>query len=242
MTTKIALVTGANKGIGLEIARGLGKAGVTVLVGARSPERGEAAVATLRAEGHDAAFVRIDVTDAGSVTAAAEQVDAAYGRLDILVNNAAIISRAEGWTPIDTPVEVVRETFETNVFGVVAVTRAFAPLLERSAEPRIVNVSSEVGSFAAMTNPESPFYMLKGVGYQASKSALNAVTVAYAKHFAGTAFKVNAVNPGYCATDLNDNAGHRTPEEGSRAAIRMALIGADGPTGTFESEEGPHPW
>ncbi|HEY1180339.1 MAG TPA: SDR family oxidoreductase [Phytomonospora sp.] len=242
MTTKIALVTGANKGIGLDIARGLGKAGATVLVGARSVERGEAAAATLRSEGHEAAFVRLDVTDAETIAAAAKHIEEAYGRLDILVNNAGIIDRREGWMPTETPVEAVRDTFETNVFGVVAVTNALVGLLERSAEPRIVNVSSEVGSFEMMTNPESPYYLLRGVGYQASKSALNAVTIAYAKTFADTAFKVNAVNPGYCATDLNGNAGHRTPEEGSRAAVRMALVGADGPTGTFESEEGRHPW
>ncbi|MEV0648798.1 SDR family oxidoreductase [Phytomonospora sp. NPDC050363] len=242
MTDKIALITGANKGIGLEIARGLGKAGVTVLVGARSPERGEAAVGTLRAEGHKAEFVRIDVTDAETIAAAAQVVEEVHGRLDILVNNAAVLNRQEGWVVTETPVAAVRDTYETNVFGVIAVTNAFVPLLERSAEPRIVNVSSEVGSFEMMTNPDSPYYMLKGVGYQASKAALNAVTIAYSKHFAGTAFKVNAVNPGYCATDLNGHAGHRTPEQGSRAAIRMALIGADGPTGTFESEEGPHPW
>lgn len=239
---KIALVTGANKGIGLEIARGLGAAGLTVLVGARSAERGEKAAKGLRDTGLDARFLALDVTDAGSVAAAAKTVEEEFGRLDVLVNNAAIASKSEPWIAGETRADVLREVYETNVFGVAEVTAAMVPLLKAAPAARIVNVSSEVGSFAAQLDKEGPFWSFSAIGYVSSKTALNMVTVGYAKYFWDTPVKVNAVNPGYCATDLNDNSGFRTAEEGSRAAIKMALLDADGPTGTFQSEEGEHSW
>ncbi|WP_285660492.1 SDR family oxidoreductase [Actinorhabdospora filicis] len=243
MTEKrIALVTGANKGIGFEIARGLGAAGLTVLVGARSPERGEKAAAELREAGLDARFLRLDVTDEESVEAAVKVVEAEFGRLDVLVNNAGILSPKESWIAAETPVAALREVYEVNVFGVVAVTKAMIPLLRAAPAARVVNVSSELGSFEKQLDREGPFWEFSGVGYPSSKAALNMITVGYAKYFRDTPVLVNAVNPGYCATDLNGNSGHRTAEEGSRAAIRMALLDEGGPTGAFVEEQGELGW
>jgi NAD(P)-dependent dehydrogenase (short-subunit alcohol dehydrogenase family) len=243
MTTQIALITGANKGIGLETARILGGRGITVLVGARSAERGEPAAAALAAEGFDARFVRLDVTDAGTVEAAAKWIDAEFGRLDILVNNAAITTTgATGFPPSRTTAEQVRAAFETNVFGVVAVTNAMLPLLRRSPAGRIVNVSSELGSLARHGDPSHPAHGVNLLPYNTSKSALNAVTVAYAKELAGTPVTVNAATPGYCATDLNGHAGHRTAEQGASVIAGVALLGDGGPTGAFLGEDGPLPW
>ncbi|WP_026924078.1 SDR family oxidoreductase [Glycomyces arizonensis] len=232
MTEKIALITGANKGIGYATAQGLGKAGVTVLVGARSPERGEQAAAKLRAEGHDAAFVRLDVTDRQTITAAAEHVEATYGKLDILVNNAGIALADGGWNTSELTVATTRKIFETNVFGVIAVTNAFLPLVRRSEAGRIVNVSSEVGSLATMTRDDLPSWLQPGA-YGASKSALNMLTVSYSIELRETPIKINAVTPGFTKTDFNDNRGDRNVQEAAQIAIDMALIGDDGPSGTF---------
>jgi NAD(P)-dependent dehydrogenase (short-subunit alcohol dehydrogenase family) len=243
MTTQIALITGANKGIGFETARILGRGGSTVLLGARSSERGEQAAATLKAEGIDARFVRLDVTDAGTVEAAAKLIDAEFGRLDILINNAAITATGTaGRPPSETAADLVGAAFETNVFGVVAVTNAMLPLLRRSPAGRIVNVSSGLGSLTMHSDPSSAVYGVNLLPYNASKSALNAVTVAYAKELAGTSITVNAATPGYCATDLNDHAGERTPEQGAAVIAEVALLGEDGPTGAFLAEEGRLPW
>ncbi|MEU4821059.1 SDR family oxidoreductase [Actinomadura sp. NPDC023710] len=244
MTTQIALITGANKGIGLETARILGRGGAAVLLGARSAERGEPAAAALAAEGIDARFVRLDVTDADTVEAAAKWIDAEFGRLDILVNNAGITTTgATGFPPSRTSPDLVRTAFETNVFGVVAVTNAMLPLLRHSPAGRIVNVSSELGSLTLHGDPSSPVHGVNLLPYNASKSALNAVTVAYAKELAGTSITVNAATPGYCATDLNEHAGYRTPEQGASVIAGVALLGDDGgPTGAFLSEDGPLPW
>ncbi|GII57402.1 short-chain dehydrogenase [Planotetraspora thailandica] len=233
MTT--ALITGANKGIGFEIAKGLRAAGVTVLAGARDPGRGREA-----AERLGATFVQLDVTSPGSVAAAAELIEKEHEVLDILVNNAGIAQG--GPTPSGTPLETTRRVYETNVFGVVAVTNAMVPLLRRSPAGRIVNISSEVGSLTFASDPDSPFYWLNGVAYQSSKTALNMITLCYAKEFKDTAIKVNACNPGYCATDLNGHSGHRTAEQGAAVAIRLALLGEDGPTGAFLEDEGALPW
>ncbi|MBO3752077.1 SDR family oxidoreductase [Streptosporangiaceae bacterium NEAU-GS5] len=228
----IALITGANKGIGYEVARGLAAEGVTVLAAARDQERGARAAAEIGAR-----FVQLDVTSAESIAAAAKQVAADYGTLDVLVNNAGIAQG--GWVPSEVEMEPLRAVYETNVFGVVAVTNAFIPLLRASPAPRIVNVSSEVGSLSKAIDPADPLYALTGLAYQSSKSALNMVTLCYAKEL--TAFKVNACSPGYCATDLNGFSGPRTPQRGAEVVIRLALA-ADGPTGTFVDEDGPIPW
>ncbi|GII32262.1 SDR family oxidoreductase [Planotetraspora mira] len=230
-----ALITGANKGIGFEIARSLGLAGVTVLAGARDRSRGEEAAARL-----GAAFVQIDVTSEESVAAAAEWIEKEHGRLDILVNNAGIAQG--GPTPSRTPLETTRRVYDTNVFGVIAVTNAMMPLLRRSPAGRIVNVSSEVGSMEMASDPESPIYALNGVSYQSSKTALNMITLCYAKEFAGTSIKINACSPGYCATDLNGHTGHRSAEQGAAIAVRLALVDESGPTGAFLDDGGALPW
>ncbi|MFE9201989.1 SDR family oxidoreductase [Micromonospora sp. NPDC007230] len=231
MTTTIALITGAKKGIGLATARQFGARGWTVLVGARDAARGREAERTLRAEGTDARFVPLDVTDEVSVAAAAELVEQEYGRLDVLVNNAGII-RADGSAlPSETTLATLREVYETNVFGVVAVTNAFLPLLHKAPAARIVNVSSEVGSVAVMTDPQGALFELTSVPYPSSKAALNMVTAMYAKELRDTAIKVNAANPGYCATDLNHHSGFRTPEQGAEVSVHLATLPTDGPSG-----------
>jgi NAD(P)-dependent dehydrogenase (short-subunit alcohol dehydrogenase family) len=230
MTTTIALVTGANKGIGLEIARQLGARGGTVLAGARDAARGAEAERELRAGGADARFVRLDVTDAASVQAAAEGIEAEYGRLDILVNNAGIAVR--GGPPSATDLGVMRQIYETNVFGVVTVTNAMLPLLRRAPAARIVNVSSEVGSITAMTDPANPTSQSPaGLAYPSSKTALNMITALYAKELRDTAIKVNAANPGYTKTDLNGNTGYRSAAEGAEPIVALATLGDDGPSG-----------
>jgi NAD(P)-dependent dehydrogenase (short-subunit alcohol dehydrogenase family) len=227
----VALVTGANKGIGREIVAQLGARGLTVLLAGRNPRLVEPAAAELGVRA-----VILDVTDDASVAAAAKLVEADYGRLDVLVNNAGITGGRD-----DNSVANVQKVFDTNVFGVIRVTEAFLPLLRRSPAPRIVNVSSSVGSLGQMASPSdpSPFFSLT---YRPSKTALNAITLQYAKELAKEGIKVNAICPGYCATDLNNHAGHRTPQQGAEIAVAMALIGDDGPTGGFFDENGPVPW
>jgi NAD(P)-dependent dehydrogenase (short-subunit alcohol dehydrogenase family) len=232
MSSLIALITGASKGIGLETARQLGARGMTVLAAARDSARGGAAEDGLRAEGIDAHFVELDVTDAKSARRAAEWIDARYGRLDVLVNNAGIATR--GSPPSETSLDAMREVFETNVLGVITVTNAMLPLLRRAASARIVNVSSEIGSVTLMSDRSGPMWQLPpSLPYPASKSALNMVTAMYARELAGTAIKVNAANPGYCATDLNAHSGFRTPAEGASVSVHLATLPDDGPTGTF---------
>ena len=239
-TTQIALITGANKGIGLETARLLGEKGMTVLIGARNPELGEKAAAVLAGEGIDARFVRIDVTGTASVEAAARRIDEEHGRLDVLVNNAGISPASAYGPPSETSLGGLRETYETNVFGVVAVTNAMLPLLRRSPAGRIVNVSSELGSLTLHSDPSAPVNRVNLLPYNASKSALNAVTVAYAKELAGTPVTVVAAAPGYCATDLNGHTGPRTPAQGAAVIAAAATGGAA--NGAFVAEDGPVPW
>ncbi len=232
MAKPIALVTGANKGIGLETARQLGSRGATVLVAARDEGRGRDAEGVLRAEGIDARFICLDVTSEGAARKAAEQIDAEFGLLVILVNNAGIAR--SGGLPSETSVSGMREVLETNVLGVITVTNAMLPLLRRSAAGRIVNVSSEVGSVTLMSDRSNPMWQMPAsVSYPVSKSALNMVTAMYAKELAGTPVKVNAANPGYCATDLNGHTGFRTAAEGASVSVHLATLPADGPTGTF---------
>lgn len=231
-TTKIALITGANKGIGFETARQLGAAGMTVLVGSRDEARGHAAEVALREGGAEARFVELDVVSGESVRKAAAWTEAEYGQLDILVNNAGITGTNRS-LPSGTPLEAMREVYETNVFGVIAVTNAFLPLLRRPAAGRIVNVSSEVGSIGLQTDPDSPMagMMPPSLPYTSSKTALNMVTAMYARELADTAIKVNAANPGYTATDLNGNRGFRTPAEGAEVSVYLATLPDDGPNG-----------
>ena len=229
MTTTIALVTGANKGIGLETARQFGARGFTVLAGARDDERGLAAERALRADGADARFVRLDVTDDASVTQAAGWIEREYGRLDILVNNAGI---ARGNPASETDLALMQEVYEVNVFGVIRVTNAMLPLLRRAPAARIVNVSSEVGSITSQTDPASPLaQMPTSLAYPSSKAALNMITAMYARELRDTPIKVNAANPGYTKTDLNRNSGFRSVAEGAEASVYLATLPPDGPSG-----------
>jgi NAD(P)-dependent dehydrogenase (short-subunit alcohol dehydrogenase family) len=236
----IALVTGANKGIGYEIAAGLGALGWRVGVGARDEQRREAAVAKLRAAGADAFGVPLDVTDDQSVAAAAHLVQERAGRLDVLVNNAAITGGSPQQPTTVDPASV-RTVVETNVIGVIRVTNAMLPLLRRSAAPRIVNMSSSVGSLALQTTPGAETGPLSS-GYAPSKTFLNAVTIQYAKELSDTNILINAGCPGYCATDLNGFRGVRTPEQGAAIAIRLATLPDGGPTGGFFDDAGVVPW
>jgi NAD(P)-dependent dehydrogenase (short-subunit alcohol dehydrogenase family) len=233
MSAKIALITGANKGIGFETARQLGAQGMTVLVGARDEERGRAAEAALRDGGADARFVQLDVTDAKSVQRAAEWIEAEYGRLDVLVNNAGTATVARrGGPPSQTDLDDMRAVYEINVFGVVAVTNAMLPLLRRAEAARIVNVSSEVGSLGSQSDPASPLaQMPPSAQYPSSKAALDMLTVMYAKELRDTPIKVNAANPGYTDTDFNDHRGFRTAAEGAEPSVYLATLPDDGPSG-----------
>ena len=236
---KIALVTGANKGIGKEIARQLGRQGMTVLIGARDAERGAEAANELKQEGIDARAVLLDVTKADSIAAVAAQIEREFGRLDVLVNNAGIALDG-GFYNAD--VDMMRRTYETNVFGVVALTRALVPLLQKSAAGRIVNMSSGLGSLAQNSDPNWVYARVKALAYNSSKAALNMVTVIFADELKATAIKVNAADPGFTATDLNQHQGTRSVEQGTIAAVRLATLPADGPTGGYFDEEGAVPW
>jgi NAD(P)-dependent dehydrogenase (short-subunit alcohol dehydrogenase family) len=238
---KIALITGANKGIGFEIARQLGERGNVVLVGARDEVRGKQAADSLAGHGIAALPVRIDVTDATSIADAATRIEQQHGRLDILVNNAGIAGGFVG-APSEVTVDDMRDVYETNVFGVVAVTNAMLPLLRRSEAGRIVNMSSHVGSLTLNSDPSSPFAGMNLIAYQSSKTALNAITVAYGKELRDTPIKVNAAHPGSVATDINHHRGQRTPAEGAVVAVRLALLDDSGPSGASLSEDGVVPW
>jgi NAD(P)-dependent dehydrogenase (short-subunit alcohol dehydrogenase family) len=228
MSNSIALVTGANKGIGKEIAHQLADRGLTVYVGSRDAGRGQQAVAEI---GGDTRLLVLDVTDGESIAAAAEQVPS----LDILVNNAGMM--VDGATPPEADVDSFRRTYETNVFGVVAVTNAFLPALRRSAAPRIVNISSGTGSLTVSSSATSSFSPGGGAAYRSSKTALNALTLFYAQALAGEGFKVNALAPGLRRTDLNERAAasEGDPAEAAAGAVRLALLSDDGPTGEFRS-------
>lgn len=238
---RIALVTGANKGIGFEIARQVGQTGACVLLGARDASLGEAAAGTLKAEGIDARFIHIHLGQAATLQAAATAIEAEHGRLDVLVNNAGITDRADG-PPSQTSIEVVRHVFDTNFFGALAVTQAMLPLLRKSASARIVNLSSGLGSLTLNSDPAWAFAPVKLLGYNASKAALNMLTVQLAAELKDSGIKVNSADPGFTATDLNDHRGHQTVAQGAAAAIRLALLAEDGPTGGFFSANQQEPW
>ena len=245
---RVALVTGANKGIGLQIAKDLAAHGFTVLVGSRNLEWGETAAKTV---GAGARALQLDVTNQASITAAAERIRNELGRLDVLVNNAGIAQAGrpgrsfeemvKSNKPGTASLDEVRVVFETNVFGVIAVTQAMLPLLREAPAGRIVNVSSSSGSLTLNANPAFPYRAVFG-NYSASKAALNAVTLAFALELESTRIKVNAACPGFTATDLNNFRGTRTVEQGAREPVRLALLDENGPTGTFSDEDGKVPW
>ena len=236
-----ALVTGANKGIGLAIAKGLAEAGFFVWIGARDRSRGEQAVAQLRDAGLDASLLELDVADEDSVYRAAAMLSEQVAALDVLINNAGIaidMSKA----PSEVRMQDMKAIFEVNLFGPVRVTQAFLPLMKKADQGRIVMMSSGVGSLALITDPTSIYSTVNLLDYTSSKVALNAVTVSFAKELEPLGIKVNAVEPGHVRTDLNGNSGVLTPEEGAATALKMALLGSDGPTGGFFGSHGRQPW
>lgn len=239
---KVALVTGANKGIGFAIAQKLARLGTSVLVGARDSSRGEQAAARIRQEGLDAQYLKLDVTEAVSVEDAARAVNERFGRLDILINNAAIASDTT-LPPSEASLDNIRKVFETNFFGVIAVTQAMLPLLRKSAAGRIVNLTSGLGSLSMQSDPAWPFRASNILGYNSSKTALNAFTVSLANELRGTSIKVNAASPGGpCRTDMNNNTGTRSPEEGAETPLWLATLPDDGPTGGFFRDRQVVPW
>lgn len=238
---KIALVTGANKGIGFEIAQQLAEHGVQVLLGARNERRGREAAESISRGGSTVHPLLLDVTDVRTISDAVSLIDRRHGHLDILVNNAGISGSFTG-EPSQATADDLREVYETNVFGVVEVTNAMLPLLRRAPAARIVNVSGHGASLSLITDPASPFAHVNMIAYQSSKTALNAITVAYSKELKDTPIKVNVALPGYVATDINNHRGTRTPAQGAVIAVRLALLDAHGPNGATLAEDGTVPW
>jgi NAD(P)-dependent dehydrogenase (short-subunit alcohol dehydrogenase family) len=247
---RVALVTGANQGVGLQVAKELVASGLTVLVGSRNFERGAAAAKDI---GPGAIALQLDVTDGASIAAAAERISKEPGRLDLLVNNAAISKTTErsmgspeyaaSSQASNASLDEIRAVWETNVFGVLAVYQAMLPLLRESSDARIVNVSSGVGSLTTNADPAYPYHAMFGPIYPASKAALNAMTLAMMIELESTDIKINLVSPGFTKTNLNGYAGTESVEDGSREVVRVALLGPDGPTGTFTRWENTTiPW
>ena len=237
---KVALITGANKGIGFEVARQLAKSGWTVLAAARDEELGKQAVAKLQAEGLDVQFIQIDLEAPESAVLAAETTRAQFGKLDLLINNAGISSHDDG-PPSKVGLEAVRKTMNTNFIGTVAVTQAMLPLLQAAGRAQIINVSSELGCISQQTNPDWKYAPVKVLAYCASKAALNMLTVQLAYEFRDGSIAVNSVSPGYTATDLNGNSGSQTVAEGAAEIVRVALL--DSPaTGKFLETGSEIPW
>ncbi|SKA35616.1 SDR family oxidoreductase [Consotaella salsifontis] len=240
-THRIALVTGANKGIGFEIAKQLAEAGTTVLLGARDQARGQAAVETLAGQGLDVSLLILETTDQDSIAVAAKTIEAEHGHLDILVNNVGIYDGADS-VPSKTSIAVVRDTMETNFIGTLAVTQALLPLLSKSEAGRIVNLSSTLGSITCNGDPKSAFYAAQAIGYNASKAALNMLTVQLAQELRDSNIIVTSVCPGFVKTDLSSNMGNVMPDEAAKTPVRYALCGDDVVSGRFVDKDGEVPW
>ena len=247
---KVAFITGANKGIGLETARGLGRSGIAVVIGSRDEANGREAADMLRAEGVEKVeAVRFDVTRPEDHREVARHLEERYGKLDILVNNAGVMldeADMEGQggfntTSTATP-EVLRRTFETNFFAAVALTQTLLPLIRKSPAGRIVNLSSILGSLTLHSDPESPIYGMKGFAYDASKTALNAFTVHLAHELRDTPIKVNSAHPGWVKTDMGGSAAPMEVSEGGKTSVQLATLPDDGPTGGFFHLGEPLPW
>jgi len=239
---KIALITGANKGIGFEVARQLGEQGMHVLIGARDEARGKAAVEQLTSQNILATYLPLDVTDATSIKKAAGQIAKEFGKLDVLVNNAGISGGDISTPPSQTNIDTVRQVYETNVFGVINMTIAMIPLLKLAGQARIVNVSSSLGSIAMALDPTDMFYGINSVQYQSSKAALNAITIEFAKELKSEDIKVNAACPGFVDTDFNGHRGTKSPKQAATVIVKLSTLGADGPTGSFQDEDRELPW
>lgn len=240
-SSTVALITGANKGIGFETAKQLGQRGIHVIIGARDRARGEEAVQRLAELDMQATFVQLDVTDEKSIERAAQVIGDTFGRIDILINNAGI-SGGNANKPGDTDLAVMRTVYNINVFGVVAVTKAMLPLLRQSQAGRIVNVSSGLGSITQASDRNYEFFQVNNLPYQSSKAAVNAITVEFAKELAETPIKVNAADPGFTNTDFNNHRGYRSVEQAATVIVHLATLDEDGPTGTFRDENGNIPW
>ena len=240
--SKLALITGANKGIGLETARQLGEQGFDVLVGARNAKAGEAAVAKLRAAGIAADALVIDVTASSSIAAAVAEVSRKHRALDVLINNAGVLLDDDSKPPSAQSLDVWQRTFDANVFGVIAVTQAFLPLLRAAPAGRIVNVSSLLGSLALRADPTSRVYHSRSAAYDASKTAINAWTLSLANELRDSPIKVNAVHPGHVQTDMGGASAPMGIVDGAKSSVALATLGSDGPTGTFTHMGKPLPW
>jgi NAD(P)-dependent dehydrogenase (short-subunit alcohol dehydrogenase family) len=238
---KVALVTGANKGIGFETAMRLASQGVTVLLGARDEQRGKEAAAKLQTEGLDVQFLLLDINDQTTHKAARDFIEDKFGKLDILVNNAAVALEIDQ-KPSELDMQTLRKTFDTNFFGVIALTQTLLPLIRKSDAGRIVNVSSGLGSLTLHNDPAWEFYPVKLLAYNASKTALNAFTVVLAYELKETSIKVNSADPGFTATDMNDHRGYKTVEQGAAVIIQLATLPADGATGGYFNDQGVLPW
>lgn len=242
-SNKVALITGATRGIGLETVRQLAEAGVTVLLAGRDESKATNAAATLQAQGLPVEAIVLDVTKPDSIQRAARDIQDRFGKLDILVNNAGILIDEADRLPSAQEISTWRETFNTNVFAVVELTQALLPLIKKAPAGRIVNLSSQLGSLAWHTDPGSPIYDFKSpVAYNASKTAINAWTVHLAYELRDTPIKVNAVHPGYVRTDMNGGEGEIDAQAGAKSSVEMALLKADGPTGTFTHLGRTLPW
>jgi len=239
-TDRITLVTGANKGIGFEVARGIAKAGYVVLLGARNPTTGREAADTLTKEGLDVRFVELDVTRTESISAAASRIEADFGKLDVLVNNAGSADPHDG-PPSRASLDAVERVLRTNFLGTVAMAQAVLPLLRKADAGRIVNVSSDLGSITRHGDPAWKYAQVKVLGYCASKAALNMFTVQLAFELKEQGIAVNSVNPGFTATDLNAHRGQQTVEEGAAEIVRVALQ-EHGPSGKFLEAGGELVW
>jgi len=237
MNNKVALITGANKGIGFEVARQLAAKGFSILLGARDRERGEAAAARIPG----VTFLPLEVTSHESVAAAAQQIEQTHGHLDVLVNNAGIGDNTDG-LPGVANLDAVRRTFETNFFGALIVAQVMLPLLRKSPAARIVNVSSTLGSLTFQSDPDNPFASFRSIGYSGSKAALNMLTVNLAAELRDTPAKINSACPGYVATDINNNSGPRTVEQGAAIIVHLATLDENGPTGGFFDDNGSIAW
>jgi NAD(P)-dependent dehydrogenase (short-subunit alcohol dehydrogenase family) len=248
---EVALITGGSEGIGFQVAKELAAKHLTVVMGVLNLEQGKAAARTIEGKVH---AIRLDVTDPALIAAAAARIRRDFGRLDVLINNAAIVQRGglpagrsfDEYSQLSHPsrvsVDEVRAVWETNVFGVLMVTQAMLPLLREAPQARIVNMSSGVGSLTLNADPAGPYRSIYGPLYGVSKTAVNALTVAIAIELEGTGIKVNAACPGFTRTGLTNHVGTQSVEEAARHPVRMALLGPDGPTGSFSDFNGPLPW
>ena len=242
MSDKIALVTGANKGIGLETVRQLAQSGLRVILASRSREKGVEAALKLQTEGLAVEALQLDVTSAASIAEAAREVERKHGRLDVLVNNAGVLVDDYTRKPSEQSLDVWRKTFDTNVVGLIAVTQAFLPLLRRSKSGRIVNLSSILGSNTLHSQPGSPIYDFKVPAYNVSKSAVNAWTVHLAYELRDTAIKVNAAHPGHVKTDMGGEGATVEIVDGAKTSVQLALLADDGPSGSYVHLGEPLPW